>query len=246
MFIATKAGILPPSARLPARLARRMASAAGTPPPRFARAPAHRFLPAQVRASVEESLSELGSGWIDLLLLHEAALPDVTDDLIALLQDLRSDGLIGAYGLATGRAETRAILAAFPGQFAFAQVPDSLWLRQQDGAGFPGVAALATHSLLGPAFADLSAGLAREPARRARWRERLGMDPLDTAQLARLFLAEALAANGHGPVIFSSGKPPNVRANVEVLADPPAAWRIEGLRALVQEECAATPVDLVA
>lgn len=235
MFIATKAGILPPSQHFAAKVARKIAAVTGTPVAQFAKAPAHRFRPEQVRASLHKSLLELGTDRIDLLLLHEAAPADVTDDLLAMLERLRAEGQIGAYGLATGRGETRAILAQYPGVFAFAQVPDSIWLRLQDKAGFDGVPVLATHSLLGAAFSHLVRRLQTQPEMQARWQERLEMDSLDVGQLARLFLAEALDANGRGPVIFSSSNPANIRANMAILDNALPHGKIEQLRGLVGE-----------
>lgn len=236
MFITTKAGIFPPSTKPVAKVARKLAGMTGLRVPRFARAPDHCFGPEQIRASVDTSLAALGTKRIDLLLMHEIAPVDVTDELIDLLHGLQSQGTIRAYGLATGRAETRAILAQFPGTFVFAQVPDSLWLRQRDAEGFDGVDVLASHSLLGPAFADLALRLKSDAALGVRWSERLDIDCRNTSALARLFLAEALDANRRGPVLFSSGNPQNIHANMALLRDPPDPQRLAQLRALVQED----------
>jgi len=226
MFIATKAGLLPPSGSAAARAARKLSMRVGMAPPIFARPPAHQFRRDQLNASLETSLRELGTERIDLLLLHEIALSDVTDELFETLHALTSAGKVGAYGLATGRAETRTIAAAHPGRFAFAQVPDSLWDRREGPLNTGGIAVVGSHSIMGTPFADLRRRLAGDDQLLRQWSDALGFDAHDAGRLAKVFLAEALDANLAGPVLFSSGNANNIRANVKVLegaADQPIA-----------------------
>jgi aryl-alcohol dehydrogenase-like predicted oxidoreductase len=63
------------------------------------------FSPAYVRFALEQSLRRLGTDVIDLYSLHNARLGDVrNDELFALLEALRAEGKIRAYGVALGPA----------------------------------------------------------------------------------------------------------------------------------------------
>jgi len=234
MFIATKAGMLPPSTSLPARAARRIAQAAGVSPPAFAVPPSRQFKPVQVAASLQTSLRQLGKSRIDMLLLHEPKPQDITDDLLTLLQDRRDQGDIGQFGLATGRQATKDIMARYPGVFSYAQVPDAMGDRNEVAISRSAATIIGSHSLLGERFASLVRRLTADDLLQARWRSTLGIDALDTSELARLFLAEALDYNDAGPVLFSSGNARNVRANVRLLSEPIDRQKIAALRALVQ------------
>lgn len=234
MFIATKVGMLPPSTSLPARAARRIARAAGVSPPAFAVAPSRQFKPAQVAASLQTSLRALGKGRIDMLLLHEPKPEDITDDLLTLLQDCRDRGDIGQCGLATGRQATNDIMSRYPGIFSYAQVPDAIDDRVEVAINHSAASIIGSHSLLGERFATLVRRLTEDDLMLARWQSMLDIDGLDTSELARLFLAEALDYNNTGPVLFSSGNARNVRANVRLLSEPIDRQRITTLRALVQ------------
>ena len=57
------------------------------------------FSPAAVRASAERSLAKLGIETLALLQLHGPALPELTDELLAELADLKARGLVQAVGV---------------------------------------------------------------------------------------------------------------------------------------------------
>lgn len=65
----------------------------------------HNLDPAALRRSVESSLRRLATDRIDLLQLHNPRMDALqSDDVWALLEDLRSEGKIRAYGAALGPA----------------------------------------------------------------------------------------------------------------------------------------------
>lgn len=57
------------------------------------------FSPAAVRASAERSLKSLGLEALPLLQLHGPATSELTDELLAMLEGLRREGLVRALGL---------------------------------------------------------------------------------------------------------------------------------------------------
>lgn len=65
----------------------------------------HNWSPAYVRRACEESLRRLRTDRIDLYQLHNPRLPALeSDDLFAILEDLKNEGKILAYGAALGPA----------------------------------------------------------------------------------------------------------------------------------------------
>jgi len=62
------------------------------------------FSPAGLRASIEGSLQRLGRPAIDLLWLHGPARSEITAEVIGLLMELRTSGLVHHFGIA-GRTE---------------------------------------------------------------------------------------------------------------------------------------------
>lgn len=63
-----------------------------------------------VRTSVDRSLHRL-NGRVDRLLLHEVTPPDITEELLGLLDRYRRDGDVGELGVATENRFTASVLA---------------------------------------------------------------------------------------------------------------------------------------
>lgn len=216
--VVTKAGIAPPAGsavRLVAGVARQVVARS----PRLhralrrgadARVRAGDFTPAAVVASVTTSLRELGTDHVDLLLLHEVAPDDVTDELLTAVAGLVDTGAVRGLGTATGAQAAGRIAAAHPLLADAAQVPD-------DGAGDPwtelgGVSRLAvTHSVLREPLRLLGRAIADDPDRGTAWAGQVGADLADRSQLVSLLLARALADNPSGVVLFSSTSQAHVR-----------------------------------
>jgi aryl-alcohol dehydrogenase-like predicted oxidoreductase len=65
----------------------------------------HDFSAAHTRLSVERSLKRLETDYVDLWMLHNPRMDAIqTDDIFALLEDLKSEGKIRAYGASLGPA----------------------------------------------------------------------------------------------------------------------------------------------
>lgn len=85
-----------------------------------------RFAPAEVNATIEESLRRLSTDRIDVLLLHEARPDDVGPELLELLRAVQREGRVGSFGLGTSVEASLALLHAHPGCFDTVQV-DHYW-----------------------------------------------------------------------------------------------------------------------
>lgn len=198
---------------------------------RRAAAPLGRFRPAEIRATVTESLRRLRTDRLDALLLHEARPGDVSAELRDVLRGLRSEGRTGALGLASGVEPTLALLQEQPGLFDWVQT-DHFW-----GAFEPALRdgrRLVTHRVLRTGLA-----LVGRPAFQAELRRRGATQLLaavsDPAAVADLLLRAAVARVGPaGIVLVSTSRPERLRRMAAAAAhDPTPALTAELDAALV-------------
>lgn len=224
LVLASKAGILPQSRALHVRamgrsirLLHKVAPGSknylpvpSTSVPRFG-----AFGLVEFRKSVETSLKELRTDYLDILLLHECRTADLEEtDLLHFLVDLKREGKIRALGIATGIEETTSILKRHAALFDVVQIPSAIW--DMNVRKLPTIDGLViTHSSLTSRFNILLDRLLSDERMAAEWRSLTQVDPRDSTGLAHLLLAHALNENPNGIVIFFSSNPANVVANVK-------------------------------
>ncbi|WP_339028222.1 aldo/keto reductase [Bradyrhizobium symbiodeficiens] len=245
LIIATKAGITPPDRSLGTKALNRGARLMNRLSPRLAkhlRSPAADYrlgmfaLP-DLRRSLEKSLKELKTDYIDIFLLHECTETDASDgEILGLLDLLVAQGKIRAFGIATSVDQATAIAQSCPELSRIVQVDSNVWnLNIRRLAVRPGDLTI-THSTLTTRFRELTSRLRSDPRSASRWKSALGIDALDTQALARLLLAHALHLNQHGAVLFSSYNPSNIRTSVNVAKHGViTAEQIAGLDALIRD-----------
>jgi diketogulonate reductase-like aldo/keto reductase len=168
---------------------------------------------ADVRRSVETSLRTLRLGHVDVLLLHECRPEEVTDELIAFLDDCVQRGLARATGVATGVAETAALVEPRQRFPSVVQVPFSVLAREP--LPFP---ASIVHSVLAHDLHRVTSGLLRSRRDLASWSALVGLDCSDVDALARFLLACALDSSENGVVLFSSRRPARVRFDAALVS----------------------------
>src|SRR5205085_7473496 len=140
-IITSKAGIVPWSMQTSARVRRKALTTAGKlapfarhllPEPPPAKEAYGAFSPAELTRSVEASLKALRTDYLDILLLHECEAPEATrPETLSLLEKLRADGKIRAFGIATRFPQTREILSQAPDRFAVAQFPSDVFSQNE-------------------------------------------------------------------------------------------------------------------
>lgn len=167
-----------------------------------------RYDAASACASLETSLRELGTDYVDVLFIHDPAalaLPDM-DELVGALEGLREAGRIRAWGI-SGEAGPSLLLATGWPQcvpqlrhdiFSF----DSPQISDKVPPIYFGVLAEALGRIRGRLLAD--EGL------RASWRGTIGLDCADAKVLARLLLQDALDRNREGGAIFATTQPQRI------------------------------------
>ena len=175
-----------------------------------------RFSPDELRASIDASLAALRSDHIDILLLHEAVVSDLSDELLAELERSVTHGKIRTFGVGSEAAAAADIHRA---DRRFCPVMQCEW-SVLSGAkpAFPG-SFVVTHRGLSQNFARLREWLGSNPEIARRWSGELGADIANASVLSDLMLAAARDANHAGITLFSSRNPDHIRRNAQLLLD---------------------------
>jgi len=207
-FIAAARGIARPLVKLVPGARRRLALAAGTLVSRA------RFTPEELVSSLERSLAALRTDHIDVLLLHEATVDDLDDELLGALERSRRAGKIASFGIGREAASTAAIWRA---DRRFCPVLQFEWSALSGPPpDFAGTFVI-THRALGENLKRLGAWLAANSAIARTWSDELGIDLAAPATLSGLMLAAARESNRAGITLFSSSTADHIRRNADFL-----------------------------
>jgi diketogulonate reductase-like aldo/keto reductase len=222
VIIASKAGIVPwsmlrwPRLRSKATKAVRLAgplvrALVPPPPPSAARFGAFRRV--ELERSVNRSLKDLRTDYLDILLLHECSAADARkEEVVGFLERLRLAGKIRTFGIATHFPETCQILTETPSVARVTQFASDALNRNVARLPTGRAELVVTHTPIKQILPRLLDHLAADPAAAVRWTRRTGLAPDDRSGIAQLLLADALAANAPGIVLFSSSRSERITA----------------------------------
>jgi aryl-alcohol dehydrogenase-like predicted oxidoreductase len=157
-----------------------------------------RFSVASAQASLERSLAALKTDYLDILFLHDCAIEDLSDELLAFLERQVAAGSIRAYGVA---ADIDVVLPLYRrhGERLIFQLANSVCARN----------------------AELLVGAERQVVAHSPF---LGADRLrGRGEVHRAMLAYALAAKEVGVVLCSMLDPAHLKANLDVVEHPDSA-----------------------
>jgi D-threo-aldose 1-dehydrogenase len=170
-----------------------------------------RYEARTARASLETSLRELGTEYLDVFFVHDPGTiePAELTELIPALEDLRERGLTRAWGF-SGDADPCVGLARACGGGAVEQLRDDIF------APVPGLAArqrpALTFGVIAEALPRVRGLVRRDPERWLPWNRATGLESGDAEALAGLLLRDALDRNRGGGVIFASTHPRRIEA----------------------------------
>jgi len=162
----------------------------------------YQYGPEKCRASLERSLTVLGTDYVDLFFLHNGHRSDAEqDDLIDTAIRLRDEGKIRAFGISAPIDYVGEDLDTLPEIYQVAQgdhgvVGGSRW-KNDDGRG---IIAFATQNRLRP----LTEALAAQPEAVRLWSDRVGENLADPQAVARLLVEAALDANPMGGALVGT------------------------------------------
>lgn len=193
-----------------------------------------RYDSATARKSLETSLRELRTDYVDAFLIHGAGPGDAIDmdGLAETLEDLRVAGLVRAWGIA-GERQASARLVEGVDPHPVLQIRDSIFEPfPAAGQERPPI----TFGILSGALSRVVEHIASSEGRRAEWSEAVGEDCGSPEVLASLLLRDALLRNPAGAVLFSTTRPERIAlasAAEDLLRDgDPAPVRAFAQRAL--------------
>lgn len=169
--------------------------------------------------SLDESLRELGTDYLDLLLLHDPE-PGQLDptQMYGLLEDARTSGKIRSWGVAGEAEPTEAVIQLFPGPTPVVQIRDDIF-RQDEFVPLASPSDfLITFGVLGDALPRVLAHVSADQQRTRRWSDAVGADCADPNTIVALLLKDALRANQRGTVLYSTTRAARIRDAVGLSA----------------------------
>ena len=172
-----------------------------------------RYDAATARTSLDSSLKELGTDYVDLFLLHEPTPADVADcDVLDFLDRAKAEGKVRAYGVSGEPNDTLAILRDLPNLAPVVQIPNDAITRTIERFAEREAHPVVTFSPFSRALETIVAHIRSDRETRRRWSQAVGADCGSTDEVAALMLRYCVAANPLGVVLFSSTRPRRVRA----------------------------------
>jgi predicted oxidoreductase len=179
------------------------------------------FSLSSIDRSLERSLNNLKTDYIDILLLHEVRLDDISDELMKKLQTFVQEGKVLRVGVGTTTERIRQITNAGI-DFEVYQRPWSVLVADEKIFGnhyqvFYG-------SILG-AVETMSKKLRADAGSRRRLQALCGLECRSSDDIAKILLLSAVSANPCGLVLFSSRVPARVRSYLKFTQE--AAGQVE-------------------
>ena len=182
--------------------------------------------------SLDRSLKELGTEYLDLLLLHDP-FPGLInpDEAYAFMNRAVASGKVLHWGIAGELEPTRIIARQMPGTVPLLQV------RHVPGTRYTGgqwAAPPITFGALAPTLKLVRDYVSASATLRRHWRSEIGADVGEIAVAASLLLRDAFASNPNGTVLYSSTSLTRiVEAAVLARNDPSSDPGLERFRRLI-------------
>ncbi len=199
-----------------------------------------RYDGAGARRSIETSLRELGTDYVDFFFLHDPQPGDRVDveGVGEALEELRGAGYLRAWGLSGDPGPCLPLRDEF-------EAPLAMQLR--DDVFDPAVAGLEwdpapiTFGVIAGAQRRILAYVASSEERRRRWAREVGADCAESDVVATLLLRDALDRNREGMVLFSTTRPERIGTAVEAagFADREARAGLRAFRERVRTDLGA-------
>lgn len=187
------------------------------------RAEQGRFDVAMARESLHTSLRELGTDYVDVLLLHLCTLADMRNpDLLRFLGDCVREGKVRYCGVATDMYSCNTIFSEST-FFNIAQFENNICSPGCSLFNQGNDTAIITHSPMGQQvnlLQQIVTYAKQHPHRRKEWSAMIGQDIREEKTAAHLLLSYALQANARGPVLCSMFDTAHLMSNVKTATDP--------------------------
>ena len=182
---------------------------------------------ATARRSLEQSLLELGTDYVDLFFVHDPTPADPIDPaaLHGLFTELRDEGKIRAWGVSQDAYPELSVNDGL-GADSVLQIRSDIF----NPAG--GDQARISFGVLGATLARIQRELNADSSRWVEWERAFGGGILKGDRLSHLLLSDAFAANPDGTVLFSTIRPERVASACLAVTEPASADELNVLHRL--------------
>jgi D-threo-aldose 1-dehydrogenase len=175
------------------------------------------FAPDAAVRSLETSLRELKTDYVDLLLLHEATLAEALNpSLIETLECQVKSGKVRHLGIASDFEKLPRDARKLPSLYQVLQLNDNAEARNLNRLTHAEQRDFVTHSIFKPARPLVNA-LAKHPQIVREFSRQANADLTDPKVIRAFLLHYALQSNRSGTVLFASTNPQHISSNVRQL-----------------------------
>ncbi len=180
-----------------------------------ARVTAGVFTPEAAIRSLETSLRELGTDYVDIFLLHEATLNDASSaSLVERLMGQIAKGKIRHVGVGSAFHKLQGNADLLPEAYEILQFNDNIVDRSMAKLPLGERRFVITHSIFAPT-GSLRRAVKAHPEIAREYLLRTGIDLAEPSAIGSLLLQFALWSNANGIVLFSSKDPQHIATNVQ-------------------------------
>jgi D-threo-aldose 1-dehydrogenase len=200
------------------------------------------FDAAAARRSLEESLRAMKTDYIDVFLLHEPELNDVSDSGVwEYLEQVKAQGLIRAWGLAGYPPQVMPICEEIPGLADVIQIPNDVVNRQLENFHEFSDSGLITFSPYSEAYGEVQRLVCENTGAVQDFARVTGIDLGRRGVLARMMLGYCLFVNPSGVTLFFSGRQERVHENADAWKTPVPVETVRAFEELVAQLLASEP-----
>jgi D-threo-aldose 1-dehydrogenase len=202
------------------------------------------FTPQSAVQSLEVSLRELGTDFVDIFFLHEGTLDDAArEPLVEVLEQQVKRGTIRCLGVASRFQTLREDARRLPSTYQVLQFEDNVLARNlstlvhREGCG------LISHTIFQP-FSILRGAIVAQPALTQKYAVRTNLNLADSSVLGSLLMQYALCSNPDGVVLFSSTRIQRLASNVrDAESCPYSDQQLSEFVKFAEEICCATATE---
>jgi aryl-alcohol dehydrogenase-like predicted oxidoreductase len=196
------------------------------------------------RKSLETSLRELGTEYVDILLVHDPHEGDdiAVEELRDFLESAREAGTIRSWGVA-GETATAIAAARSLTDDAVVQVRDDILSRREPSAR-PEPTPQITFGVLSSALGQILAHVRSSDSVRDRWNAATGLDCTSTDVVASLLIRDGLATNPGGTLLVGTTRADRIGAAAAL--DPEPTPELRAFQGLVAVELTGRPEGVAA
>jgi aryl-alcohol dehydrogenase-like predicted oxidoreductase len=222
--IATKIGIPHGTLNYKKQFVRFLASPIRRWTPRMSKFAARRIYSTQPRTdfslssierSLDKSLTKLKTDYIDILLLHEVCVDDLSDELLNKLRSLVLEGKVRRFGIGT---TIRSMAEIRSGGYDF-EVYQRPWSVLVSDEGLFADRYQILHGSIASGVGPVSEKLRTNPEFRRRLQELSGLKFRSTDDIAKILLLGAVSANHRGLALFSSRAQSRITAYMKFVTE---------------------------